>query len=157
MKKFLIAILVLCLMIGALYGAWKLFVEEPPDKAVYRAAAAAMLGDQEAFLDNFTTDSRQMVAAVLALSRGEDMAKSSRHPYFFLATENVVSVERDDAENARVRVRRMGDDKGAGYDIPMVRGCNPKYLILEKVCLVPVWLIDAKKFDGKQLNPAKPK
>jgi len=157
LKKFLVAILVLCLMIAALYGAWKLFVEEPPDKAVLRAAAAAMLGDQEAFLDNFTPDSRQMVAAVLALSRGEDMSKSNKHPYFFLATENIVAVERDDAENARVRVRRPGDDKSAGYDIPMSRGCNPKYLILDKVCLVPTWLIDAKRFDAKQLNPPKPK
>lgn len=152
MKKLLIALLVLLLMIGALVLAWKIFVDEPPEKCVLRTAAAAMLGDEQGFLDGFTDDSRAIVAAVLALSRGEDMAKSPRHPYYFLATENIVSVERDNAEFARVRVRRPGDDKSQGYDIPMSRGCVPKYLIVERFCLVPTWQIDAKRFSGGRLD-----
>ncbi len=152
LKKFLITLVVLALLAGGLFLAWKLFVDEPPDKCVLRAASAAMLGDEQGFLDGFTDDSRALVAPVLALSRGEDMAKSPRHPYYFLATENIVSVERDSAEFARVRVRRPGDDKSQGYDIPMSRGCVPKYLILERICLVPTWQIDAKRFTGGRLD-----
>lgn len=155
MKKVLIALLVLALMIGGLFVAWKLLVDEPPDKCVLRTAAAAMLGDEQAFLEGFTDDSRPLVATVLALSRGEDMGKSPRHPYYFLATENIVSIERDAPDAARVRVRRPGDDKSQGYDIPMARGCVPKYLILEKICLVPQWQIDAKKFTGGRLKTAE--
>lgn len=157
MKKVLIALLVLLLMIGLLFVAWKFIVDEPPESCVLRVAAAATLGDETAFLDGFTDDSRQMVAAVLALSRGEDMAKSPKHPYYFLATENIVSADRESPESARVRVRRPGDDKGQGYDIPMARGCVPKYLIMEKFCLVPTWQIDAKRFTGGRLDSPQAK
>ena len=152
MKKLLVALVVLALMIGLLYAVWYFFVVEPPERTVLRSAAAAMLGDEEAFLDGFTDDSQALVKTVLALSRGEDMGKSNKHPYFLLATENIVSVEKDSADEVRVRVRRPGDEKSQGYDIPMARGCLPKYNLFDKVCLVPRWLIDAKKFTGGRLD-----
>lgn len=151
MKKVLVALLVLALLIGGLVLAWKLIYDEQPETALLRTAAAAMLGDEKAFLDGFTDDSRPLVGAALSLAKGEDMARSPRHPYYYLTTENIVSTEKDDAENARVRVRRPGDDKSAGYDIPMLRVCDKKYLIAG-FCLLPSWKIDGKKFDAKRLD-----
>ena len=151
MKKVLIALLVLILMVAAIFGAWKVLFDEQPDHALLRTVAAAMLGDEKAFLDGFTEDSRPLVGAALSLAKGEDMARSPRHPYYYLATENIVSTEKDDLENARIRVRRPGDDKSPGYDIPMVRVCDQKYLIAG-YCLLPTWKIDGKKFDAKKLD-----
>ncbi len=151
MKKVLIALLVLLLLIGGLVLAWKLIYDEQPETALLRTAAAAMLGDEKAFLEGFTEDSRPLVGAALSLAKGEDMARSPRHPYYYLTTENIVSTEKDDLENARVRVRRPGDDKSAGYDIPMARVCDKKYLIAG-FCLLPTWKIDGKKFDAKRLD-----
>ncbi len=151
MKKVLIALLVLVLLIAGLALAWKLLYDEQPETALLRTAAAAMLGDEKAFLDGFTEDSRPLVGAALSLAKGEDMARSPRHPYYYLTTENIVSTEKDDLENARVRVRRPGDDKSAGYDIPMARACDKKYLIAG-FCLLPTWKIDGKKFDAKRLD-----
>jgi hypothetical protein len=151
LKKVLIALLVLLLLIGGLVLAWKLIYDEQPETALLRTAAAAMLGDEKAFLEGFTEDSRPLVGAALSLAKGEDMARSPRHPYYYLTTENIVSTEKDDLENARVRVRRPGDDKSAGYDIPMARVCDKKYLIAG-FCLLPTWKIDGKKFDAKRLD-----
>lgn len=151
MKKVLIALLVLLLLIGGLVLAWKLIYDEQPETALLRTAAAAMLGDEKAFLEGFTEDSRPLVGAALSLAKGEDMARSPRHPYYYLTTENIVSTEKDDLESARVRVRRPGDDKSAGYDIPMARVCDKKYLIAG-FCLLPTWKIDGKKFDAKRLD-----
>lgn len=154
MKKVLVALLVLALMVGGIFLAWKILVDEPPEDSLLRAAAAAMIGDEQGFLDGFTDDSRPMVAAILAMARGEDMSRSKRHPYYYMATENIVAVERDTQEFARIHVRRPGDDKGRGYHIPMVRGCDPKYLMMNTVCLVPRWQIDAKRFTGGVLSNA---
>jgi hypothetical protein len=154
-KKVLIAILVLLLLIAAVVGLWYWRYDEKPDQALLRTVACATLGDEEGFLDGFSDDSRGLVSAVMALSRGEDLSKSPRHPYYYLATENIVSVEHDAVGEARVRVRRPGDDKSKGYDIPMVRQCEAKYLILDKYCLLPQWKIDAKRFDAKPMDAAK--
>lgn len=155
MKKLLIAILVLILLIAAIWGVWYWQFDEKPDQALLRTVACAMLGDEDGFLEGFSDDSRGLVAAVLALSKGEDLAKSPRHPYYYLATENIVAVERDTLTEVRVRVRRPGDEKSKGYDIPMVRQCEAKYLILDKWCLLPQWKIDGKRFDAKPMDAAK--
>lgn len=152
MKKLLIALLVVLLLCGGVFAYWKWRIDEQPEDALLRTAAAAMLGDQDAFLQGFTEDSRGLVGAVLNLSRGEDLAKSPRHPYYYLVTENIVATERDSPTEARVRVRRPGDDKSKGYDIPMVRACPPQYTLFDSMCLKPSWLIDGKKFDGRALD-----
>lgn len=137
MKKFLVVLLLLLLIGGAVFAYFKFLHVEDPSKAYLRTVAAAMLGDEDVFLNGFTEPSRPLVAGLLAIARGTHPKKSTDHPYHFLVTEDVdsVSVEGD---NAYVRVRRMGSrDRKATYDVPMVK-------------VEGTWKIDALHFTAQK-------
>lgn len=137
MKKLIVAVLVLLLVAGAMFAYYKFFYFEDPKDAYLRTVAAAMLGDEDSFLDGFTEESRPLVAGLLALSRADDVRSSKRHPYHYLVTENVDSaiVEGD---KAWLKLRRMGDaGSKARYDVPLVKTGN-------------TWKIDALEFTGQE-------
>lgn len=137
MKKLILSILLLALLGGAAWAYWKFLYVEAPEKAFLRTVSAAMLGDEQAFLEGFTEESRPLVAGLLALSRGDDLRASNRHPYYYLVSENLEGVEVE-GDRAWVKLRRMGDaGSKAKYDVPLVRAGNS-------------WRIDALQFTGKE-------
>jgi hypothetical protein len=137
LKKILVTLLVLALVGGAVWAWYRfLYVQDPRD-AYLAIVSAAMLGDEEAFLDGFTPDSKPLVGGLLALSRGDDVRRSSRHPYYYLVSEQVESVEVE-GDRAWVKLRRMGDQGSrARYDVPLVRDGH-------------TWKIDALRFTAKE-------
>ena len=137
MKKLLVILLLLALIGGGVFAYFKFLHVEDARDAYLRTVAAAMLGDEKTFLDGFTERSRPLVAGLIALSRGKDPRQHRDHPYHYLVTEDIESVEIEDDE-AWVRVRRMGDRSRKGaYDVRM-----------EKVD--GTWKIDALSFDAKK-------
>jgi hypothetical protein len=137
LKKIIIAVLLVALLAGGAYAYYRfLYVRDARD--VYLSiVSAAMLGDEEAFLDGFTKESKPLVGGLLALSRGDDARKSSRHPYYYLVTENIESVEVE-GDKAWVKLRRASDQGSqAKYDVPLVRDGNS-------------WKIDALQFTAKE-------
>jgi len=136
-KKLLVVLLLLLLIGGGVFAYFKFLHVEDASKAYLRTVAAAMLGDDKAFLDGFTEQSRPLVAGLLALSRGKHPRKHRDHPYHFLVTEDIESVDMGD-EEAFVRVRRVGDRSKKGtYDVRMVQ-------------VDGTWKIDALSFDAKK-------
>jgi uncharacterized protein YxeA len=137
MKKVLLALLLIALVAGGVFAYRKFLWSEDPGKAFLRTASAAMLGDEDGFLAGFTDESRPLVAGLLALTRADDFRKSPRHPYFYLVTENVESVEVD-GERAVVKLKRMGDQSlKQKYDVALLKVGNS-------------WKIDAFSFTGKE-------
>jgi hypothetical protein len=137
MKKLIVSILLVVLIAGALYAYYRWFYVENPRDAFLRTVSAAMLGDEDGFLNGFTDDSRPMVAGLLALSRSDDVRSSTRHPYHFLVTEDVVSVSPEGPDRVWMKLRRMGDGSGSKYDVPLAKTGN-------------TWKIDALAFTGKE-------
>lgn len=133
MKKLLIAGILALLSAAGGWAWWHWLYVEPPQEAFLRAVACATLGDEQGFLDGFTPESRPLLAGLLALSRGDDIRTSSRHPYHWLLTEEVQSVQVE-GERAWVRVRRPGSQQEV--DIPMVKAQRS-------------WQVDALQFTGK--------
>ncbi len=144
MMKKLLAVLALLLVVAGGVWAWYTYVRvESPRDAWLRTTSAAMLGDEQAFLAGFTEQSRPLVAGLLAHARGEDPKQSRQHPYFYLVSENLESVDID-GDTAWLKLRRQSDTgAGAKYDVP-----------LQKVG--HTWQIDALRFTGKERPPAKP-
>ncbi len=143
MKKLIVTILLVALLAGAAYAYMKYFYVEKPKDAFLRAASAAMLGDEEGFLDGFTEESRPLMAGLLALSRADDVRTSKRHPYYFLVTENIEDAQID-GDHAWLKCRRMGDQSNAKYDVPLVK-------------VGQTWKIDALQFTGKEHVTSKAK
>lgn len=143
MWKKLLAVLAVLAVIGGAVFAWYKFVRvEAPKDAWLRTTSAAMLGDEQTFLAGFTDPSRPLVAGLLAHSRGEDPKQSRQHPYFYLVSENLESVEID-GDTAWLKLRRQSDaGAGARYDVPMLKVGH-------------TWQIDALRFTGKERAPAK--
>ncbi len=141
MKKLILSLLVLGLIAFAIFAYYRWFYVEDPREAFLRTASSAMLGDEDAFLSGFTDESRPLVSAQLALSRSDDVKTSTRHPYYYLVTEDVVSVDVQ-GEQAWVKLKRTGDQSGSKYDVPMAR-------------IGPSWKIDALAFTGKEHSVAK--
>ena len=144
MKKLLLVLLVALIVGGAVFAYFKFLHVEDPSKAYLRTVAAAMLGDEEVFLEGFTEQSRPLVAGLLALSAGQHPKKTRAHPYHFLVTENVEEVTVE-GEQAWVRVRRMGSRaRKATYDIPMKK-------------VEGTWQIDALQFTAakRQVDRAR--
>ncbi|GEM_PF-2608131 len=138
MKKLIVIVLILVLVGGAVFAYFKFLHVEDVGDAYLRTVAAAMLGDEELFLDGFTKESRPLVAGLLALSAGRSPRKSREHPYHFLVTEDIQGFEVEE-DVAYVRVRRIGDkSKKGGYDVPMKK-------------VEGTWKIDALAFTGKKL------
>ncbi len=137
MKKILLSLLLAALLIGGAWVYYRYFYVESPRDAYLRTVSAAMLGDEEQFLAGFTDESRPLVAGLLALSRGDDARSSQRHPYYYLVTENIESVDTEE-DHAWVRVKRAGDSGSrTHYDVPLLRKDH-------------TWLIDALSFTGKE-------
>jgi hypothetical protein len=134
-KKLILSVLLLALVAGGLYAYYRWFYVENPRDTFLRTTSAAMLGDEDGFLSGFTEESRPLVSGLLALSRSDDVRSSTRHPYYYLVTEDVVSVDVE-GDKAWVKLKRMGDQSGSKYDVPMVRAGN-------------TWKIDALLFTGK--------
>lgn len=141
MKKLILSVLLLALVAGGLYAYYRWFYVENPRDTFLRTTSAAMLGDEQGFLDGFTEESRPLVSGLLALSRSDDVRSSPRHPYYYLVTEDVVSVDVE-GDKAWVKLKRMGDQSGSKYDVPMQRAGN-------------TWKIDALQFTGKEHFVAK--
>ena len=142
MKK-LLAIFALLVVVGGAVFAWYRFVRvETPKDAWLRATSAAMLGDEQTFLAGFTDESRPLVAGLLAHARGDDPKQSKQHPYFYLVSENLESVDVE-GDTAWLKLRRQSDaGAGAKYDVPMQK-------------VGRTWQIDALRFTGKERAPAK--
>lgn len=137
MKKILLSLLLVALLLGGAWAYYRYFYVENPRDAYLRTVAAAMLGDEEQFLSGFTEESRPLVAGLLALSRGDDARSSQRHPYYYLVTENLESIDVQD-DHAWVRVKRAGDSGSRShYDVPLLRKDH-------------TWLIDALSFTAKE-------
>ncbi len=138
MMKKLLAVFALLLVIGGGILAWYKYVRvESPKEAWLRTTAAAMLGDEQTFLAGFTEQSRPLVAGLLAHARGDDAKQSRQHPYFYLVSENLESVDVE-GDTAWLKLRRQNDTgAGAKYDVP-----------LQKVG--QTWQIDALSFTGKE-------
>jgi hypothetical protein len=142
MKK-LLAVLALVVVVAGAFAAWYKYVRvESPKEAWLRTTAAAMLGDEQTFLAGFTDQSRPLVAGLLAHARGEDTKQSRQHPYFYLVSENLESVDVD-GDTAWLKLRRQADTgAGAKYDVPMQK-------------VGQTWQIDALRFTGKERPVAK--
>ncbi len=143
MKKKLLVVAVLLLALGGAALAWYRYVRvESPREAWLRTTSAAMLGDEQTFLAGFTDQSRPLVAGLLAHARGEDPKQSRQHPYFYLVSENLESVDID-GDTAWLKLRRQSDTgAGAKYDVPMQK-------------VGQTWQIDALRFTGKERTAAK--
>ena len=137
MKKVLMLLLIAALVAGAAYAYMHFLHVEDPGDAYLRTVSAAMLGDEQLFVDGFTKESRPLVAGLLALSRGRDPQRVKSHPYYYLVSENIDAVEVDD-DVAWLTVRRASD-KGSrgGYDIKLVKDQGS-------------WKIDALAFNAKR-------
>ena len=142
MKKALLALLLVGLLAGGLYAYQRWFWVEDPKDAFLRTVSAAMLGDEDGFLAGFTDESRPLVSGLLALSRSDDVRSSSRHPYHFLVTENIVAVTPDGTDRVWLKLQRMGDGSGSKYDVPLQKTGQ-------------TWKIDALAFNGKEHIPLK--
>jgi hypothetical protein len=127
-KKLILTVLLFALVAGGLYAYYRWFYVENPRDTFLRTTSAAMLGDEDGFL--------ALVSGLLALSRSDDVRSSTRHPYYYLVTEDVVSVDVE-GDKAWVKLKRMGDQSGSKYDVPMVRAGS-------------TWKIDALLFTGKE-------
>ena len=141
-KKLLAVVAVLAVIGGGVFTWYKYVRVESPKDAWLRTTSAAMLGDEQAFLAGFTDQSRPLVASLLAHARGEDPKQSRQHPYFYLVSENLESVDID-GDTAWLKLRRQ-TDTGAGskYDVPMQK-------------VGATWQIDALRFTGKERAAAK--
>ena len=142
MKKALMVMLVVALVAGAGYAYMRFLHVEDPGDAYLRTVSAAMLGDEQLFVDGFTKESRPLVAGLLALSRGRDPKRVKSHPYYYLVSENIDEVVVDE-DIAWLTVRRAGD-KGTrgGYDIKLVKDQG-------------TWKIDALAFNAKRRKTDK--
>ena len=138
MKKVLIAVLLLAL-IGAGVWAYFHFFHQEDVRAVYqRVVASAMLGDEEAFLEGFTKESRPIVGALMDLSRTQDPRVSQSHPYYYLVTEQIEDVQVD-GKTALLTLKRAHDKSvGTAYSVEMVK-------------VEEGWKIDALSFTGRAL------
>lgn len=137
MKKLIVIVLLLAVIGGGVFAYFKFFHVEGVKDAYLRTVSAAMLGDEELFLDGFTERSRPLVAGLLAIASGQHPKKDRKHPYHFLVTEEVESVDVQ-GDAAYIRVRRMGSrDLKATYDVAMVK-------------IEGTWKIDALQFTGKK-------
>lgn len=137
MKKLIFSILLLLLLVGGAFLYWKFLHVENPRDVYLRTVSAAMLGDEERFLDGFTEKSRPLVAGLLALARSDDARSSNRHPYYYLVSENVEGDPIIEGDIAWLKLRRMGDaGSKATYDVPLVKDGG-------------TWKIDALQFTGK--------
>ena len=137
MKKVLVVLLSFAVVAGAGYAYMRFLHVEDPGDAYLRTVSAAMLGDEQLFIDGFTKKSRPLVAGLLALSRDRDPRRAKAHPYYYLVSENIDAVEVND-DIAWLTVRRAAD-KGArgGYDIKLVKDQG-------------TWKIDALAFNAKR-------
>ena len=137
MKKLLI-VLVLLALIGA--GVWaylRFFHQQGPKSAYLTVVSSAMLGDEDAFLDGFTKESRPIIGALMDLSRTQDPRLSQSHPYYYLVTEQIEDVEQD-GDTAWLTLKRAHDQgRGTAYSLKMVKGEDG-------------WKIDALSFTGKK-------
>lgn len=137
MKKIIIVLLLLVLIAGAVFLYFRFLHVEDPSKAYLRTVSAAMLGDDDLFLDGFTEQSRPLVAGLLALARGLDPRRTANHPYFYLVTENVESVEVVEDE-CWLTLKRAGDRATkSSYDLRLLK-------------VEGTWKIDALSFTGKR-------
>lgn len=136
MKKVLAVLLLLTALIAGGVAYWKFLRVESPEDAWLRTTSAAMLGDEQAFLAGFTDESRPLVAGLLAHARGDDPKTSRQHPYFYLVSENLESVDIQ-GDTAWLKLRRQTDvGAGAAYEVPMRKSAQ-------------TWKIDALQFTGK--------
>ncbi len=141
-KKLLAVVAVLAVIAGGVFAWYKYVRVESPKDAWLRTTSAAMLGDEQAFLAGFTDQSRPLVASLLAHARGEDPKQSRQHPYFYLVSENLESVDID-GDTAWLKLRRQSDTgAGSKYDVPMQK-------------VGTSWQIDALRFTGKERAVAK--
>lgn len=137
MKKVLAVLVVLLVLAGGVFGWYRYVRVESPKEAWLRTTSAAMLGDEQTFLAGFTDQSRPLIAGLLARARGEDAKTSRQHPYFYLVSENLESVDLD-GDTAWLKLRRQTDTgAGAKYDVPMQK-------------VGRTWQIDALRFTGKE-------
>lgn len=138
MKNWLLAAVVVAGLAAGGWWSWGRWQTVTPEDAFLRATASAALGDEDAFVAGFTQDSRPLVAALLALARGDDPKTSTRHPYHWLLTEQIESADVQ-GDQAWLRVRRPGATQS--YDVPMRKVDGG-------------WYIDALAFDAKRRGRA---
>ncbi len=136
MKKIIVILLLLILIAGGVFLYLRYMHVEDPSKSYLRTVSAAMLGDEELFLDGFTEQSRPLVSGLLALARGMD-PRTNNHPYYYLVTENVEAVDVGEDE-CWLTLKRLGDrGNRSAYDLRLVK-------------VEGSWKIDALSFTGKR-------
>ena len=137
MKKLLIVLLILIIINAGVWAYFRFFHVEDVGKVYLRVVSSAMLGDEEAFLDGFTKESRPIIGALMRLSRTHDPRLSQSHPYYFLVTEQIEDVEVD-GEEAWLKLKRAGDrGVGTAYSVHMVKREG-------------TWKVDALSFTGRE-------
>lgn len=118
MKKVFLLLLLGGLAYGG-YWAYDRYVGfESPSEAYTQMTIAAQLGDEEAFLDGFTDDSRKIVAAFLRLAESYEIVRDE--PYKKLVLAEVVGErfeEKGDERTAYVSARY----RRKTIEVPMVR------------------------------------
>ncbi|MEZ4265525.1 MAG: hypothetical protein R3F39_04040 [Myxococcota bacterium] len=102
--------------------------ERSPTEAYIDMSTAAQMGDRDGFLAGFTTDSRDLVEALITLSEAYGMTESN--PYELLVFDSV-DEEVIEEDQAILSVRRRGSTR----KILMVRDED-------------AWRIDTKKLDA---------
>ena len=136
MKRLLGVALVLLVIAAGAWVYWRQFWTESPTEAWLHTTAAAKAGDEQGFLAGFTDESRPLVAGLLAHARGDDPKTSHQHPYFYLVTENIESVDLA-GDTAWLKLRRQTDlGAGTAYEVPLRKDGR-------------TWKIDALQFTGK--------
>ena len=82
-------IVLLSLLLGVFAGC-----KEKPEAAYARLVFLARTGNEAAFLDSFTPDSRRLIETLLALRKAYgDLVDSRADPYLSIVLEQVVSAE----------------------------------------------------------------
>ena len=113
MKKILVVLIVACLLAG-LWWAWDRHVMTlSPRDSYARTVNSARLGDEDAFLDGFTAESRPLMQALLALSRNYPFVQED--PYRKLVHADVIDVQVD-GDRAELLVQ----DRNRELTIPLV-------------------------------------
>lgn len=112
----------------ALAGLWLTGCQRTPTEAYIDMSTAAQMGDREGFLAGFTTESRDLVEALITLSEAYGMTDSN--PYELLVFDSVDEATIED-DRAVLVVRR--------------RGTTRKILM---VLDEDAWRIDTKQLDA---------
>lgn len=97
MKKLLVLLLIAALAAGGWWAWDHWFRAGSPSDAYRRMVNAARLGDEDAFLEGFTEESRPLIKALIALSRDYDVVQEDPYERIVLADVVAETVDGDRA------------------------------------------------------------